>query len=646
MDVAPLGDRSERPATRLLAPLGRGAAALSVIAALAGAALALMAEVGAGLDARAQGRLVSLLETELRLARLTAEAEALTRAGSRAHEMVARARLMAARQALASPLGGARAASPAMSRALDLAARIADAPASARSGRIARLRRLVRETLLPQTTARRRAVLTAAAEARARARMLGWAGAGLALAAVLAIWRALLAPRLARARREVARLDDEAHGLGRRNLHDGLTGLSSRRNLIEQFARGDPEATLAVLHLDIDNFRALNAGLGREVGDRVLAHVADILSDFAGPGESVARLEADAFVIATERRTHPAQLEELAVEVIRGLERRTSIAGHAISLSGVIGIAARATPEDGIERLLANAEIACARARKEGGTVYFSEEMGARLTARRQTAQELLQALIRDEIEPFFQPQIDLADGRLVGFEALARWRQSDGSVLTPYFFLEIAEDARLSHRITAAMLSKTLAALARWRKAGLDIPRVGLNVPLEELREPDFHDRLIFDLERLGLAPRDLGLEVLESALIESDDDPALDSIARLGASGFAIDLDDFGTGHASLSNLQRLAVDRIKIDRVFVRDLPGKPELRKVTLAMVNLARSLGITALAEGVETEDERRALAEIGVQQIQGFAIAKPMAADRVPEWARLHARGDRDVSAA
>ena len=375
---------------------------------------------------------------------------------------------------------------------------------------------------------------------------------------------------------------------------------------------------------------------GARPGDRVLCYVADTLDGLAITGETVARMDADAFVLATPRRTHPSQLQELAVEMMRTLERRVTIDGHDLALSAVIGIAARGSGEDAIDRLLVNAEIACDRARREGGSVYFSSEMGARLTARRQTAQELMQALMRDRIEPYFQPQIEVATGRVVGFEALARWRQPDGSVLSPYFFMDIAQDARLSQRITTAMLARSLPALVAWRRAGLDIPQIGLNFTLRELRNPGFHDRLLFDLDRLGLTAHDLGIEILESALIRDDSDPALAQVARLSRSGFSIDLDDFGTGHASLSNLQCLAVDRIKIDRTFIRDLHLKPDLRKVTQAMIDLAQSLGITTLAEGIETAEELSVTAGLGCEQMQGFALGRPMSAERVPEWMAEH----------
>ena len=628
---------------RLFARLRRAMLATVTLAALAICGLFGAAAHLAALQAAALDRVAAAQLREGAAARLAAEASALATAPSPAHAMVARGRLLAARDALETALGPARGVSAAA--ALDLAQVLGMEPPGREVATAAvRLRRLVQRDVVPGLAAAR-----AAAERDARDRLRRWRGlAGMvAVAGIAAVWLGWqmgLAPAFRRLELRAEGLRRVARRIGQRMLHDGLTGLSNRRHLIEQLSVGDPEGELALLHLDIANFRALNAGFGREYGDRVLCHVADTLSDLVSAGESVARLDADAFVIATQRRTHPSQLQELAVEIMQALERRATIAGHDLSLSAIIGIASRGSAADTIENLMVNAEIACARARKEGGSVYFSEEMGARLTARRQTAQELLQALMRDEIEPFFQPQIEVATGRIVGFEALARWRQPDGSVLSPYFFMDIAQDARLSHRITTSMLSKALPALAGWRAAGLAVPQIGLNVTLRELRDPDFHDRLILDLDRLGLAAPDLCIEILESALIETDDDPALGGVARLSQSGFRIDLDDFGTGHASLSNLQRLAVDRIKIDRAFIRDLPAKPDVRKVTVAMIHLARNLGITALAEGVETDDERQLMAELGVQQMQGFALGRPMAAERVPDWLRRHAV--RAVSAA
>lgn len=575
---------------------------------------------------------------------LSAAVQGLSRTAAPVHAMVARSQVLAARRELATAAGGLAPEGgqvDGLDTVLRLAARIGNAPDGAQRARdMARLEKAVAGPLAREIERR-----LAAARARGEAllvegRVVGGLLAGAGVLLLWLNWRIVIAPGCLKLERRTAQLRRAARRISRRMLHDGLTGLANRRYLTRQLDGRDPEGELAVLHLDIDNFRALNADSGRDFGDRVLCYVADTLSELAMLGETVARLDADAFALATRRRTHPSQLQELAVEILRALESRTAIDGQALSLSAVIGIAARESSRDTVESLLAAAELACARARKEGGAIYFSEAMGARLTARRRTAQELLQGLMRDEIEPFFQPQVETGTGRVIGFEALARWRHPDGSVLSPYFFMDIAHDARLSQRVTNTMLAKSLAALVAWRDAGLEVPRIGVNVTLRELRDPDFHDRLVFDLERHGLGPEDLGIEILESALIDADDDPVLDSVARLSASGFAIDLDDFGTGHASLSNLQRLAVDRIKIDRAFVRDLPTRPDQRKVTLAMIQLARSLGITALAEGIETDDERRLMAELGCPQMQGFAIGRPMAAGDVPGWLGAGTRGE------
>jgi len=625
---------------RLLRRLRRS---MSISLALAGIALLALHLLADGLIERYREAVdrAARLEAAVPLAlALAPRAAALTEAPDPTHAMVARGRLASARQTLSSALrqAGASGTPPTVETGLALAARLAEGGSDRDLAmQVRRLRRLA-EGAMPAALGDMAAI--ARAEARALRRRGRIGGLGLGLGALLALWlhwRHVVSPGCRAIERRTLALGRSARNIDRRALHDGLTGLANRRHLVEQLTDKDAEMPLAVLHLDLENFRALNASFGRETGDRVLCYVADTLDGLAIMGETVARMEADAFVLATPRRAHPSQLQELAVEVMRTLERRVTIDGHDLALGAVIGIAARGAGEDAIERLLVNAEIACDRARREGGSVYFSAEMSARLAARRQTAQELAQALMRDRIEPYFQPQIEVATGRVVGFEALARWRQPDGSVLSPYFFMDIAQDARLSQRITAAMLAHSLPALVAWRRAGLDIPRIGLNFTLRELRDPGFHDRLLFDLDRVGLTAHDLAIEILESALIRDDTDPALAQVARLSQSGFGIDLDDFGTGHASLSNLQFLTVDRIKIDRSFIRDLHLKPDLRKVTQAMIDLAKSLGITPLAEGIETEDERRIIAELGCEQMQGFAFGRPMSAERVPLWLVDHA---------
>ncbi|WP_285670535.1 putative bifunctional diguanylate cyclase/phosphodiesterase [Paralimibaculum aggregatum] len=466
-------------------------------------------------------------------------------------------------------------------------------------------------------------------------------GAGLALGLgalllLLAQWLWSCRPVLREVEARTEALLEANSRVERSLLFDGLTNLPNRRNLQESLARIAPGAPLGLLHIDLAGFHAINTTLGREAGDQLLRYAAESLGEIAMTADILARTGTDEFVLVTGRRTDPEQLQELAVEIIEQLAQPVEIDGHQVSLEAVIGIAARSAPGEDPEKLLANADIARARAREEGGSVYFSVGMRERLAARRQTAQELLQALVRDEIEPFFQPQIEAASGRITGVEALARWRHPERGVLNPHFFLDIAEQAHLGHRITLVMIRKSLEALAAWRAQGLEVPRVSINFGARELRSPELADILAFDLERVGLAPRDLAIEVLESALIEDETDPILANVAALSRAGHHIDLDDFGTGHAALSYLRHLSVDRLKIDRSFIRDLHLRPELRKMTQAMIHLAKALDISAMAEGIESQNEWRLLIEMGCDDLQGFVIGKPMPAAALPGWIAEH----------
>lgn len=466
-------------------------------------------------------------------------------------------------------------------------------------------------------------------------------GAAVALAALLlfaAQWRWSCRPVLAAIEGRTRALLAANARVERTLLFDALTNLPNRRNLQETLDRLPQGSPLGLLHIDLAGFHAINTTLGLETGNQLLRYVAEVLGELAISSDVVARVDTDEFVLATTRRTDPEQLQDLAVEVIERLAQPVEIDGHAVSLDAVIGIAARSSQAEASEKLIANADIARARAREEGGSVYFSVGMRERLAARRQTAQDLLQALVRDEIVPYFQPQIDASTGRLTGFEALVRWRHPDRGVLNPHFFLDIADQAHLGHRIAGIMIKKSIAALAEWRAAGLEVPRIGLNFNARELRSPGLRDLLAFDLDRSGLTSQDLAVEVLESALIEDEDDPILSNITALAEAGHHIDLDDFGTGHSALSHLRHLRVDRLKIDRSFVRDLHLRPELRKMTQAMIQLAKTLGIEALAEGIETENELRLLVEMGCDDLQGFAIGKPMPAADVPAWIAEHDR--------
>lgn len=460
----------------------------------------------------------------------------------------------------------------------------------------------------------------------------------LALLLFFVVWRVSLRPLIFTVERRTGALIAAKADVERALLFDGLTGLPNRRNLVQRLARLDPAAPLGILHVDLSGYHAINTTLGWEVGERLVRYVADTLSEIAPQTDCLARADTDEFILAIPRETEPEQLQDLAVEIIEALARPVTILGHAVTLEAVIGIAAREGHAEPAEKLLANADIARSRARSEGGSIYFSTAMREHLAARRQTAQELLHAIVGGEIEAHFQPQISAATGAVTGVEALVRWRHPQRGLLNPHFFLDIAETTHIGQRIDEIMVRRALQALVDWREMGIAVPRVGLNFTAQALRNPELADRLIFDLDRLGLTPADMSVEILESALIQTDDDPLLATVERLANAGFHIDLDDFGTGHAALSYLRHQTVSRLKIDRAFVRELHLRPRIRKMTEAMIRLAHTLEIEALAEGVETAAEWRLLRELGCDGLQGFAIGKPMPAEDFPAWFARHER--------
>jgi EAL domain-containing protein (putative c-di-GMP-specific phosphodiesterase class I) len=276
----------------------------------------------------------------------------------------------------------------------------------------------------------------------------------------------------------------------------------------------------------------------------------------------------------------------------------------------------------------------------------FTDNTRTAFESREKVLNEIHVGLLEDAFIPYFQPQIDAATGRHIGFEALARWRHPERGVLAPAHFLDVAVESGLIDQIGASILRKSLQAMARWRQAGFDAPRLGLNFSAAELRDPEFLDKLQWDLELVDLSPGQISIEILESVLIDDDDDPAARNVAALGAAGYRVDLDDFGTGHASISILQKIKVDRLKIDRSFVQNIDTNPEQRKLTDTILYIAATLGLDTIAEGVETPGEMGTLIEMGCASQQGYLHGRPMSEDDCMSWMAENEARQRAVTLA
>ena len=262
----------------------------------------------------------------------------------------------------------------------------------------------------------------------------------------------------------------------------------------------------------------------------------------------------------------------------------------------------------------------------------YDEEMRVKLENRAKVFSELKDALENDEIEPFYQPQIRLEDGQAFGFEVLARWRHPERGLMPPGLFLPIAEDTGLLPAIDDQIMQKSIKALAGWRAEGYEELRISLNASGDALRDETFPDRLIMELDKYDMTPAAASVEILESVLIEDDEDVAAKTIETLRRSGFHLELDDFGTGYASISTLITLKVDTIKLDRSLIKDLCTKEDSFNIVKSTLALANQLGVESLAEGVEDQAQMAILREFRCHYAQGFGIARPMPHGETTEW--------------
>jgi len=432
---------------------------------------------------------------------------------------------------------------------------------------------------------------------------------------------------------------------------DTLTGLPNRLALSEYLANlaSNPNAigdALAMLEVDLSRFQATNDRFGFHIGDRVLCNCAVILRSEMRNGDMVARVGGDRFALVLCGQLSPARLSEIAHRLIARLCAPYDFRGDnvpvRVAMGGVFQPDLAALDP---QRLIMDCDLALNEARHAGDNHFylFEPRLRAQFEQMNQLAREIEAGLAADEFEPWFQPQVDVASRKIIGFEALARWRHPERGVLTPIHFLYVAGQDSLMDRIDSVMIEKSFAALSSWRKHGLATAQVSVNLSLSRLTQPDFADRLKWAADQLDLEPSAIGLEILETVLLEEDDSLLVDRLKILSAHGFRLELDDFGTGHSSISSLRKFRVDRLKIDRSFVAGIDGDPNLQKITGAIIALAKTLGIEPLAEGVETRAEGEMLCTLGCTKFQGFGVARPMPASKIAPWVAAFTAQSGDV---
>ena len=413
-----------------------------------------------------------------------------------------------------------------------------------------------------------------------------------------------------------------------RKGRDPLTGLPNRALLLDRLtqtlARAEREQRpSAVLFLDLDRFKAINDSLGHAVGDELLRQAAERLRTAIRKEDTVARIGGDEFVILMAEIGDAENAAGIASKVLAALRVPFVIEEHELSVSASCGIAI--SPADGTEApvLLQRADTALYQCKAEGGGGYrlFDPEMDRRAHARLQLEQGLRRAIEHGEFLLHYQAQIDLASGTLTGAEALVRWQHPEGRLVPPGEFIPLAEDMGYIGAIGEWVLREACTEALRWPP----VLRVSVNVSARQLTQPDFTVTVREILEETGLPPGRLEIEITESALM-SDPARAIATLEELQELGIQIAMDDFGTGYSSLGQLKRLPLQRLKIDKSFVQDVPDDPNEVVIVEAILGLARQLNRIVVAEGVETESQLAFLRERGCDEAQGYLIAKPVPA--------------------
>lgn len=415
----------------------------------------------------------------------------------------------------------------------------------------------------------------------------------------------------------------------RRQAHyDPLTGLANRTllrlRLQEEIDRARAGGTgVAVLYLDLDEFKYINDAWGHAVGDRLLRAVADRVAACFRSDDHVARIGGDEMIVLGPGVGSAAGARDLAERVLRAFEMPFEVDDTRFDVSASIGISLYPADDSDLDALLANADAALYAAKHDGGSRYafYSRELTASAAARVHIKTELRRALDAGAIEVAFQDIVTLDGRRVVGREALARWRNVAGEPIPPSRFIPVAESTAMIGELGDQVLARACAQAARWEGEAADA-WLAVNVSPVQLDQPDFDVRVRHAAATAGLDPGRLVLEITEEA-IAREDVGALDHLARLREAGVRIAVDDFGTGYASLKSLATLPVDHVKIDRHFVRDVDTDATQDAIVRTVVRLAESLGLTVTAEGVETENEAARVAALGCSRAQGFLFDEP-----------------------
>jgi len=420
--------------------------------------------------------------------------------------------------------------------------------------------------------------------------------------------------------------------------HDALTGLANRVLFNDRLEHGLQKAKrynniLALLFIDLDRFKEINDSLGHSVGDKVLQAVTKLLSASIRQKDTLARLGGDEFTVIMEDLVHGEDASQLAQKIINILSEPLIIEEHELYISSSIGISLY--PNDGAtsQNLLKFADAAMYKAKNEGRNnfQFYSTEMTEVAHQRVIMETYLRTALKKDEFLVYYQPQVDATDNSLVGMEALVRWQHPTQGLISPAEFIPIAESTGIIIEIDRFVMKTAMVQFAQWYKEGLNPGVLALNISVKQLLQKDFVAVLVGFLKETNCQAKWIEIEVTESQIM-SNPERAVKILQQVNDLGVELAIDDFGTGYSSLAYLKKLPIDKLKIDKSFIEDIPHNKEDVAITKAVIDLSRNLNLKVIAEGVETQEQKEFLVQNGCHLVQGYFYSKPVSADKMLDY--------------
>ncbi|QPC86875.1 EAL domain-containing protein [Mesorhizobium sp. NBSH29] len=422
-------------------------------------------------------------------------------------------------------------------------------------------------------------------------------------------------------------------------VHDGLTGLHNRAFVTDHFdtlikGANRREERLAVIQIDLDRFKQINDTMGHAAGDMVLVVTAQRMREACRASDLCARLGGDEFLLVLSDVGTSEDINGLTKRILAAVNQPIAYQGATINPGASAGIAVYPVDADNSADLMVHADLALYAAKKMGGSSFsfFSDELRQELENRRRLENDIKAAIAHENFSVYFQPQVSLSDSKIIGVEALARWHHAERGMISPGDFIPVAEQAGLMAQIGRIVVRKAILEAGAWHREDINFGRLAVNVSGAELRENDFAQFLFATLDEAELPADKLSLEIVESVILDDEKTGIAAKLRMFRIAGINLELDDFGTGYASLSHVNPNEIDRLKIDRRFVKNINNNSDNSKIVRAITELARGLGIAIIAEGAETEEELASLMALGCSEVQGYSIAFPMPDGEARDW--------------